>query len=134
MAVLENKGHKATAPRKAIAELLKQKHEGFTTEALSEELPSVGRATVYRTVKLLLDAGVVCKVSNMDGDRVYSLTRIANRHYHSVCVQCGAVWEFGAATIDRSLKAMTTEIPAQIVDHHIELYVICDYCRDSEGK
>ena len=42
MAVLENRGYRATAPRKAVAELLEQKHDGFTVEALSEELPSVG--------------------------------------------------------------------------------------------
>ncbi len=134
MAVLENRGYKATAPRKAIVKLLEQKHEGFTTEALSEELPSVGRATVYRTVKLLLEAGVVCKVPMMDGARVYSLVPVGHRHHHSVCVRCRAVGEFKAATIDESLRAIAADIPGQIVDYHIEMYVTCDYCRADGGK
>ena len=44
-----------------------------------------------------------------------------------------AVGEFKADTIDRSLKAISSEIPEQIVDHHIELYVTCDDCRAAQG-
>ena len=134
MEVLADRGYRTTAPRKAIAKLLEQKHEGFTVEALSEELPSVGRATVYRTIKLFLEAGVVCKLLKMDGARVYSLARVGHRHHHSICVQCGAVGEFKAATVDRALRAIGAEIPGQIVDHHIELYVTCDYGPADEGK
>ena len=134
MATLENGGHRATASRKAIAKLLEQMHDGSSAETLSEELPSVGRATVYRTIKLLLDAGVVCKVSKMDGERVNILTRVGHRYYHSVCVQCGAVGEFKTATIDRSLRAIASDLPGQIVDHRIKLYVTCDYCRADGGK
>ena len=134
VAVLENRVYRATAPRKAIAKLLEQKHEGFTTEALSEELSSVGRATVHRTIKLFIEAGVVCKLPMMDGAPVYSLTRVGHRHYHSVCVGCRAVGEFKAATIDESLRAIAADIPGQIVDHHIELYVTCNYCRADGGK
>ncbi len=133
MAALENRGYKATAPRKAIAKHLEQKHETFTAEALSEELPSVGRATVYRTVKLLLEAGLVCKVPMMDGARVYSLARVGHQHHHSVCVQCGAVGEFKAAIIDRSLRAIAADIPGQVVKHRIELYVTCNDCRADRG-
>ena len=135
MEILANRGYRVTAPRKAIAELLERKHEGFTVEALSEELPSVGRATVYRTIKLFLEAGVVCKLLMMDGARLYSLTRVGHRHHYSVCVQCGAVGELKAATIDRSLRAIGAEIPGQIVDHHIELYATCLYdCRPDQGN
>ena len=91
MATLENGGHRATAPRKAIAKLLEKMYEGITTETLSEEPPSVGRATEYRTIKFSLSAGVVCKVSKMDGERVNILTRAGHRHYHSGLrpVPCG---------------------------------------------
>lgn len=125
MAVLENRGYRATAPRKAIAKLLEQKNEGFTAEALSEALPSVGRATVFRTIKLFVEAGVVCRVPKMDGAPVYSLARVDQCHHHFVCVQCGAVGEFEAATIDRALSTIGADVPGQVVDHHIELYVTC---------
>ncbi len=134
MEALENRGYRSTAPRKAIARLLEQKSGGFTAQALSEELPWVGRATIYRTVKILLEAGVICKLLMMDGARVYSLTRVGHRHHHSICVQCGVVGEFKAATIDRALRAIVAEIPGQIVDHHIELYVTCYDCPADRDK
>ena len=45
IAALEDRGYRATAPRKAVAKLLEQKQKGFTVEALSEELPSVALPT-----------------------------------------------------------------------------------------
>ena len=90
VAVLEDLGYKATAPRKAIAKLLEQKHDTFTLEALSEELPSVGRATVFRTIRLLLETGVVCRIPMMDGTPLYCLTRVSHRHHHSASVPSGA--------------------------------------------
>ncbi len=134
MAVLEGLGYRATAPRKAIAKLIEQKHDGFTVEELSEELPSVGRATVYRTTKLLLEAGVVCKLAMIDGSQVYSLCQVGHHHHHSVCIQCGAVEEFRAAAVERLISAISAEIPGELIDHRIELYVVCGYCPSHRGK
>ena len=133
MAALENRGYKPTARRMAIADLLEQKHEGFTIEALSKELPSVGRATLYRTIKLFLEVGIVCKVATMDGARVYSLSRVDHHHHHYVCVECGAVEEFNAATVERTLNAISAEFRGEVVDHRFELYVNCGHC-PSDGK
>ena len=134
MAVLEELGYRATAPRKAIVRLLEQKHDSFTLEALSEELPSVGRATVFRTIKLLLEAGAVCKLATIDGSQMYSLCRVGHHHHHSVCIQCGAVEEFRAASVEQLISAISAEIPGEIIDHRIELYVVCGYCPSAGGR
>ena len=134
MAVLEELGYRATAPRKAIAQLLEQKRASFTLEALSEELPSVGRATVYRTIKLLLEAGAVCKLATIDGSQIYSLCAVDHHHHHSVCIQCGAVEEFRAAAVERLISAISAEIPGEVIDHRIELYVLCGLCPSDGGR
>ena len=134
MAVLEGLGYRATAPRKAIAKLLEQKYDTFTLEALSEELPSVGRATVFRTIKLLLQAGVVCKLATIDGSQMYSLCRVDHHHYHSVCIQCGAVEEFKAAAVERLISAISAEFPGEVIDHRVELYVVCKSCPSLRSK
>lgn len=128
MALLKERGARVTRPRRAIANHLKHRHGGFTIEALCEELPSVGRATVYRTVKLLLEVGAVCKLALMDGSHVYSVSRVGHRHHHYVCVQCGLVEEFRAASVEKLLRAIGDDLPGQVVDHRIELYVNCGYC------
>ena len=132
-AVLEELGYRATAPRKAIARLLEQRQDTFTVEALSKELPSVGRATVYRTIKLLLEAGAVCKLARMDGSQMYSICTDGHHHHHSVCIQCGAVEEFRAAAVERLISAISSEISGEVIDHRIELFVVCGICPSSEG-
>ena len=133
MAVLEDRGYKVTGPRKAIAGLLEQKQDGFTAEGVYEELPSVGRATVYRTIKLLLEAGAVCKLAMMDGAQLYSLCGIGHHHHHSVCVECGSVEEFQATSIERLIREISAQIPGEIVDHRLELYVNCGLCPATAG-
>ena len=128
IAVLEDRGFRATFTRKAIASVLEEKHEGFTVEALTEELPSVSRATVYRTIKLLLEAGVVCKLTTMDGSHLYSVSRVGHHHHHYVCVKCGAVEEFRATAIERLLRSIGADLPGEIIAHRIELYVVCNRC------
>ncbi len=94
----------------------------------------MGRATVYRTVKLLLEAGVVCKLAMLDGSHLYSVSRAARHHHHYVCVKCGAVAEFRTAAIEQMLRSIGADVPGQVVDHRIELYVACDYCPTNGGK
>ena len=126
MAALGERGYRITVPRIMIARLLEQKHEGITAQALCEELPEVGRATVFRTLKLFLEVGMLCKLDTMGGAPIYSLCE-KGHHHHSVCVVCGAVEEFRLATIEQLMRAISKEIPGQVVGHRIELYVDCLY-------
>ena len=131
MAVLEDQGYRSTAPRRAIIRILEGKQEGFTAEEIGKELPEVGRATIFRTVKLLLEAGVICRLNLLDGAPRYSLSRVEH-HHHTVCVRCGNVGEFRAATVERLMRAIGSDIPGEIVGHRIELYVTCVQCLQHE--
>ena len=134
VAALKDRGYRATAPRRAIANLLEQKHEGFTIEALSEELPSISRATIFRTIKLFLETGALCRLVMMDGAYVYSLARVDHHHHHSVCVECGSVEEFRAAAVERMLADISAEISGEVLGHLLELYVNCGHCPADERK
>ena len=111
-AILEDRGYRSTAPRLAIIQILEGKLEGFTAEEIGNELPWVGRATIFRTIKLLMEVGVICKLNLMDGAPKYSMSRIEH-HHHTVCVKCGNVGEFRAATIERLMRAIGDDIPGR---------------------
>ena len=130
ISVLEDQGYRVTAPRRNIVSLLDRKEGGFTAEEIACELPKVGRATVYRTIKLLVDAGVVCKVALPDGTPKYSLARIEH-HHHTVCVNCGNVGEFSAATIERLIRSIGKDMAGEIVGHRMEFHIICEGCADA---
>ena len=133
MAILEDRGYRSTAPRRAIIEILDGKLEGFTAEEISGELPAVGRATIFRTIKLLMEAGVVCRLNLMDGAPKYSLSRVEH-HHHTVCVRCGIVGEFRATTVERLMRAIGNDIPGEIVGHRIEFYITCERCVGEEDE
>ena len=71
---------------------------------------------------------MVCKLARMDGSRVYSVSRAGHHHHHYLCIKCGSVEEFSADAVEQLLRAISTGLPGQVVDHRIEMYVICDYC------
>ena len=115
LAVLEDGGYRITGPRRNVIAALDQKDEGFTAEELCSELPGVGRATVYRTIKLLQRSGVICKLAMPDGAPRYSLARV-DHHHHTVCVKCGTIGEFKHATIERLLRAVSQEVSGRSLD------------------
>ena len=127
IAVLEDGGYRITAPRRSVIAALDGKGEGFTAEELCGELPDVGRATVYRTIKLLQKAGVICRLTMPDGAPKYSLSRVEH-HHHTVCVNCGSVGEFRHVTIERLLRAIGQEIAGEIVGHRLEVFTMCGEC------
>lgn len=133
MALLEDRGHRLTGPRRRVARAISKRGEGFTAEELCGDLKEVGRATVYRTIRLLVDAEVLCKLVLPNGDPRYSLAQASYHHHHAVCVSCGAVQEFRDSTVERLLKAVGTDLTGDIVGHRIEFYVTCERCASSRA-
>ncbi len=128
IAILEDKGYRSTAPRRAIIRVLEDMPEGFTAEDIVRELPKVGRATVFRTLKLLLESDIICRLNLLDGAPRYILSRMEH-HHHTVCIVCRKVGEFRAATVERLMRVIGSDMPGEIVGHRIELYIVCDECR-----
>ncbi|MCL0028815.1 transcriptional repressor [Dehalococcoidia bacterium] len=127
IAVFEDMGHRVTQPRRQILSLLEMKPDGFDAEQIIRELPMVGRATVYRTIRILLEAGVVCKLSLRDGTTKYSLARVEH-HHHVLCVHCGTVREFRDSTIERLVRSIGREVSGEILGHRIEFDIVCQDC------
>jgi len=127
LATLEDLGHRLTGPRRDVINLVSQQEDGFSAEEVCDELPGVGRATVYRTIKLLLETGGLCKLALPNGAPKYRLAR-AGHHHHTVCVECETVGDFRDAAVERRLRAIGEEIPGEIVGHRIEFYITCPEC------
>ena len=130
MAILEDRGYRSTVPRRAIVRVIEEMHEGFTAEDIVRKLPGVGRATVFRTLKLFMETGIICRLNLPDGAPRYMLSRVEH-HHHTICVRCGKVGEFRAATVERLMRVIGDDLSGEIVGHRIELYVDCEQCVDS---
>ena len=124
---LEDKGLRKTSARSAVLTRIESGNDAFTAEQLCRDLPEVGRATVYRTIRHLVDAGALCKLPILDGAPMYSIARVEH-HHHTICSQCGAVGEFRHSTVERVMRSLGKEIDGEIVGHRMEIFITCNQC------
>lgn len=130
IAVMEDAGLRITDQRRQIVAAIERRDGGFSAEDIAGDLDGVGRATVYRTLKFLVDSDVICKLALPDGTPMYSPSRLEH-HHHSVCTSCGAIEEFRDTTVERVLRSLTREIEGEIVGHRMEVFIRCRSCLDS---
>ncbi len=119
------KGMRMTEQRRVVARVL----EGATDHPDVEELyrraaavdPRISIATVYRTVKLFEDSGVIARHDFGAGRARYEL--IPDEHHdHLIDLRTGNVIEFRDEEIERLQQAMAERLGFRLVDHRLELY------------
>ena len=120
-------GHRLTGPRRAVVRAMAEQGAPFTVDEITAAVPGVGRATVFRTVRLLQDADLVCRLVLEDGGIRYALSD-SEHHHHLICSQCGAVSEFGDAGLDALIAANAREAGFALAGHSLELYGVCRRC------
>lgn len=108
-----------------------QEHH-FTAEGLRQKLPpKLGRATVYRTLKILVDAGVLCRVLLEDGDLHYQLSHHGH-HHHLLCVHCGSSQDLMGCDIEEVLTTTSARHGFELSGHWLEVYGRCRNCAENE--
>src|SRR3990167_8234196 len=96
---LQSRGMRMTKPRRSVLEHVFARHEHFDADTLIDQLPShgkegyVGRATVYRTLKEFVDAGLL-REFQLDGRAVYEHDYGNPQHDHLYCQECQQLIEF----------------------------------------
>ena len=130
LAELRNEGLKITGPRNLVIEHVSKREDNFTAEELAAELAAIGRATVYRTLKLLLEHGLICRVILSDGAVCYRVSHRAH-HHHLVCVACGATEDVHLSDVEAVLSGVREATDYELLGHRIEVYGICPKCKAS---
>ncbi|UCF96065.1 MAG: transcriptional repressor [Spirochaetaceae bacterium] len=98
--------------------------------AVNHRFPGIGRATIYRTLQLLRDRGLVAEREFGDGLRRYEFRR-ASHHDHLVCLLCGRVLEFEEASIEALQEQVASRHGFEVLRHRLELYGHCRNCREN---
>lgn len=133
---LKQKGYKLTPQRRAIVDIIIQNAGShLTTEELYDlvktECPEIGLATVYRTVQLLEELGVVSKLDLNDGCYRYELVREDenHQHHHLICSQCGKVIEVQGDLLEVLEHEIESKYDFKIKNHSVKFYGICSECK-----
>jgi Fur family ferric uptake transcriptional regulator len=126
---LAKKNLKETRQRRRIIELFLGLNSHTSAEALHEatrkEGQNVGLATVYRTLNMLADAGLVEQKSFGDGRHVFEIKHPDSHHDHLICVDCGAVIEFENAEIEAIQERVAAEHGFKLTSHRLDLFGHC---------
>ena len=128
---LELRGHRITASRRRVLEALLDAPAHFTVDDVLRQATDVGRATVFRTMKLLQDLNVVCRVMMENGSLHYRLST-RGHHHHLVCRSCGQVADFANCDVSSLIDQLARSTDYQIEGHWLEVYGRCASCRASE--
>lgn len=127
---LKKNSRSLTRQRRLIIDEILRSGAHFDTELLADKIragnPSVGRATVYRTVKLLNEEGLIKK--RMLGETHSHYEIVERDHGHFICTSCGKIIEIGSPTLDNFLNTASKRHGFTIQRHSLELFGICGEC------
>jgi len=134
MAELRKRGFKLTTQRKAIISVLGDCSEHLRPSDIHEKLcrkhPGIGLVTVYRTLELLQENGLLCEVHIGDSCRSYLKRRQPGEHHHHlICHKCGRVEDFTDCELDRLKRRLERETGYRITLHLLEFMGLCPQCK-----
>lgn len=119
------KGLRMTEQRRVVARVLSQSHDHPDVEELYRRAvavdPHISIATVYRTVRLFEEAGIVSRHDFRDGRSRYE-EHPDHHHDHLINMKTGEVVEFVDEEIERLQAAIARRLGFRLVDHRLELY------------
>jgi Fur family ferric uptake transcriptional regulator len=134
---LRKKGLKTTNQREAIVDAFLRTSGHVNLEDLLASVrkrqPTVGLATVYRTVKLLEEAGIAAARHFGPGHTLYEVNEGRAHHDHLICDDCGFITEFENDEIETLQDMAARKLGFNVVRHRLELYGRCEKSRGVPG-
>ena len=129
---LRDRSLKYTSERRLVLQAVMRNDEHFEAEQLLLDMRQaqarVGKATVYRTLKLLVDCGMVKEVHFSNKQVHYEYTYGQDPHDHMVCRRCGRIIEFGAAEVLRLRTAVAARHRFHALLHRFQIIGLCEAC------
>ena len=128
--ILKSKGLKVTNQRKAVLKALSSKPDQHLTaeeiyELVRVDTPEIGIATIYRTIQLLCELGLIDKLNLDDGYVRYEIgkeDKNEHHHHHLICVNCGKVLKFDDDLLDELEKQVEKTTGFIVHDHELKMY------------
>lgn len=130
---LAETGGRLSTQKKAIAEEIRKTRTHFEVESFIDKIRAknqkFSRATVYRVIKQLLDAGLIQKISTMDGKVYYERSSAHQQHDHLICNQCGRILEIKDDALETQLLALCKALNFQPEYRSLHMYGKCSKCQ-----
>ena len=135
-------GYRLTIPREMILDVLNKAAKHLSAEeiylAVHKVYSAIGLTTIYRTLELLVQMGLVFKFDFGDKRSRYELAdgpKGIRHHYHLVCTGCGRVIDYtdfideAKELLLQTQKGLTKKYNFKITNHLIQFYGLCEKCQ-----
>lgn len=130
---IQKAGLRRTSQRDLILEIFLKTEEHLSSEDLywlvQKQDPSVGHTTVYRTLKLLTEAGLAREVRFGDGKTYYEHHYNHEHHDHLICIDCGKIIEFFSPEIEEMQDKMAEKYGFRLTNHSLRMWGVCEDCQ-----
>ncbi len=128
---LRERGFRATPQRLAICEFVLSTKEHPTVDqvyqVVQKKHPTLSLATVYQTLHLLTEIGMLQELGFGDGISRYDPNN--SPHINIVCKNCGKIQDYESESVRRFLSAIAMELKSTLIGQHLEIYTCCDHCK-----
>ena len=132
ISALQQKGYRITEPRKAVLQVMAEGHQHLSHAEIWQQArikyAHIGRATVYRTLELLVEMGIIHPIYLGDANQRF-IVPMGGHHHHLVCNHCGKITDLDKCHFGNALSAISQESGFQIESHLVELYGTCASCQ-----
>ncbi len=132
---LKDRGVRLTKQRQVLLDLIDGSGKHLDAETLynlaREKDPKLNRVTVYRTLKMLKESGLVDELDllHKDGDQHYYETKMKREHAHIICLSCGKVEEYFGEPLARMKKEVEESLGFEIAVTRTEVGGYCSHCQ-----
>lgn len=144
---LKDCGYRLTISREAILDILSKTYEHLSAEdiylTVHKIYPNIGLTTVYRTLEILVQMGLVYKFDFGDGRARYELSESPqgkNHHHHLICTNCGRIIDYTdfvdeeVELLTRTEEGLSKKFNFKITNHLIQFYGLCSECQNKKKK
>lgn len=131
--LLKAKNLRLTPQREAVLRiLLNGQGRHLTAEDIYDctraEYPEIGLATIYRTLELFEELGLVSRLDFGDGGRRYEIA-LEKDHHHLICIDCGEIAEFNENLLAGLQDTIASESGFRILNHSLRFFGYCSRCK-----
>ena len=132
---LQERGIRLTRQRQVLLDLIDKTGLHLDAEQLYAQAklkdPKINRVTVYRTINMLKEVGMVDELDLMhwSGGQHYYETRLKQEHAHVICLRCGKVEEFYGQPLQRIRRQVESHFGFQVLIARTEVGGYCPQCR-----
>lgn len=133
VAAIRKRGYKITPQRRAVIKAIAGTYEHLTPAEIHKKArrdnPKIGLVTVYRTMEIMADVGLICELHSGGNCRSYLLRRPSGHHHHLICSDCGQVVDFVNCDLSDLERRLSRETGFELESHLLEFLGCCPQCQ-----